>query len=138
MVLGSKFVLLTVLVLFVVCSNVEGGCSWSCSVRCRVMWGRRRCGLSCRLRCSGGWRRKRSIQDQEEEFRLFPNRFKDYDSNKDGVITIKEFAKAVDAKADSEGTKNAFNSADKDGDKKIDCKEFRNAPYLYNHDPTCK
>ena len=69
--------------------------------------------------------------------KLFPNRFSECDLNGDGFLTLKELAKAANVKEHSKATIHAFNLADRNDDGKIDCQEFKVAPYLFEHRPTC-
>ena len=138
MVLKGKLAILTLVVLFAVCvSNVEGyHCRHVYYLRCRVYWtwiGRRvHCYFVVIRRCYG----KRTIQPSKD-VAPFPGRFDDYDINKDGQITLKEFAKATNTKEHSKVTEAAFKEANKNGGDGIDCDEFKAAPFLFNHDPTC-
>ena len=67
----------------------------------------------------------------------FPEKFEDYDHDKNGAITLEEFAQAMSAEEHAKGTERAFHLADENEDGKIDCSEFKNAPYLFEHQPSC-
>ena len=91
--------------------------------------------MRCGVRCTWG---KRSIQDEKSTVTPFPERFLDYDINKDGKITLEELAKATNIKEHSKGTEEAFKEADRNQDGGVDCDEFITAPYLFKHRPTCQ
>ena len=140
MVLGSKLIILTLVVLFAVCSNVEARCSYGCNAYCSWQYDgngwRRVCSLRCGVKCRWG---KRSLtQDEKNRIIPFPERFLDYDINKDGKITLEELAKATNIEEHSVGTEKAFKEADRNQDGGIDCDEFKTAPYLFKHQPTCQ
>ena len=130
MAVGCKVLNLSLVVLFVVCNTVEGGCKYECSLEWVSGEGWK---TVCRVRCTWG---KRSIEDKKVE-KPFPDRFSDYDLNGDGALTLEELAKLTHVQADSKATLEAFHLADKNDDGKIDCEEFKTAPYLFKHRPTC-
>ena len=139
MVLKSKLAILTLVVLFALClSNVEGGCSYVYIRRCYLY---RTWSGQLRIRCYFVWFRrcygKRTIAKDYKDVAPFPERFDVYDTNKDGQITLKELAKATNTKEHSKATKAAFQKANTNGGNGIDCNEFKAAPFLFNHDPTC-
>ena len=130
MAVSCKVIILSLALLFAVCSTVEGGCRYGCYLRCYIGYG---CHVVCGVRCTWG---KRSIDDKKAD-KPFPDRFSDYDLNGDGALTLEELAKLTHVQADSKSTVEAFHLADKNDDGKIDCEEFKAAPYLFKHRPTC-
>ena len=67
----------------------------------------------------------------------FPEKFENYDLDKDDAITLEELAQVINVEEHTKGTERAFHLADENEDGKIDCSEFKNAPYLFDHQPLC-
>ena len=88
------------------------------------------------MKCT--WGKRSLIQDEKNRVIPFPERFLDFDINKDGKITLEELAKATNIEKHSVGTEKAFKEADRNQDGGIDCDEFKTAPYLFKHQPTCQ
>ncbi len=128
---GYTLSVFTVLILCTMYSSVMArGCYLQCGVQCFP------CRYYCRYVCSFG--KRSSIDKGENTVQLpFPDKFENYDLDKSGGITLEELAKAISGEKHTKETVKAFLAADTDGDKKIDCSEFKAAPYLFAHDPTC-
>lgn len=107
------------------------GCRKYCYLRCGWLYCRWRCGF----RCSG--KRGISSEDDVGEGGQLPQKFGVYDVNGDGRITLEELAKVTRVKKNAKGTKIAFGEADRNRDGYIDCEEFKRAPFLFAHRPTC-
>ena len=86
--------------------------------------------------CSSG---KRSFLGQNEDSNEvpLPSTFAKYDQDNDGGITLEEMAKMLSVEKSAKETVNAFRRADRNDDGKIDCDEFKEAPYLFAHRPKC-
>ena len=128
-----KFSLVSMLVLCVMFQHATAGCRFYCGWGCS--W--RGCAFRCYLRCSF-WG-KRSIQgpDGDSNEKPLPSKFGEYDLNKDGDITLEELAEALEVPEHAKGTEIAFRRADRNGDGKLDCEEFQDGPFVFNHRPTC-
>ncbi len=114
-------------------SNVMArGCSWQCGTVCFPGG----CRVQCEYRCT--WGKRSAIEEPQNTVRVpFPDKFENYDLDKSGEITLEELAKAIHVKEHTKETAKAFQLADKDGDGQIDCSEFKTAPYLFEHHPSC-
>ena len=106
-------------------------CRWSC------YWGR--CWFRCYLGycCSGVGKRSIEAPDEGSNEMPLPSSFGEYDLNKDGGVTLEELAKALKVEEHASGTEMAFRRADRNGDGQLNCEEFEEAPFLFNHQPTC-
>ena len=95
------------------------GCSLSCGFRFSMMCFRRR--------------KKRSTEEGADSGGFWvhlPCKFSAWDTDKDGSITLTEFAFAGHTKAKDSNTGIAFKKVDKDGNKKISIEEFDAAPLV--------
>ena len=130
-----KLSLVSMLVLCVMFLHATAGCRLElyCGLRCS----RRGCAFRCYLRCSS--RGKRSIRgpDGDSNEKPLPSKFGEYDLNKDGGVTLEELAEALEVAEHAEGTEIAFRRADRNGDGQLNCEEFQDGPFLFNHRPTC-
>ena len=122
-----KLSIFAILILCAMNSSVMAFCGWSCGLQCFP------CRVVCGVRCSLG---KRSVIEPENQL-PFPDKFQNYDLDKSGGITLRELAEAISVQEHSKETEKAFNLADKNGDGEIDCNEFKAAPYLFEHQPSC-
>ena len=91
----------------------------------------------CGVHCSWGKRSAAIDKPQNTVSLPFPDKFENYDLDGSGGITLEELATAISVEEHSKETLNGFQLADKDGDGQIDCSEFKAAPYLFEHQPSC-
>ena len=112
----------------------------SCWLVCRVICIETKTHIICGRRCGLlGCRRRREIpQNATMQNKPFPEKFENYDRDNNGEISLKELALATSAEQHANGTERAFHLADKDEDGKIVCSEFKNAPFLFDHQPSCQ
>ena len=128
-----KLSLVSMLVLCLMFQHATAGCRLYCGWRCSWLG----CAFRCYLRCF--LRGKRSIQgpDGDSNKIPLPSKFGEYDLNKDGVVTLEELAEVLKVAEHAEGTEIAFRRADRNGDGKLNCEEFQDAPFVFIHRPTC-
>lgn len=128
-----KLALFTILVLCTMYSTVEAH-------HCRIIFIRVCRNGGCRIfviRHCPSHLGKRSLNDKPGKKVPFPDKFDNYDADKNGGITLEELAKTTKVNENAKLTRKAFQKADKDGDGQIDCSEFKAAPYLFAHQPSC-
>ncbi|XP_031561720.1 uncharacterized protein LOC116297600 [Actinia tenebrosa] len=114
-----------------------GGSGSNCRTTCRMVCYRIRvcrpsnpshCPVStkCFRKCTNPCRsvKKRSIPEDKVILQL-PSTFTFYDSDKDGGISLEEFARAIEW--DQEKANEMFELIDTDSDKRIACDEFKKA-----------
>ena len=123
----------TLLILCTMYSNVMARCRWACWRSCYPFYPYG-CRVYCGVRCTWG---KRSVSDEQQNQLPFPNKFENYDLDKNGGITLEELAQAIRVDEHVKETVEAFKRADKNDDGQIDCSEFKHAPYLFEDSPTC-
>ena len=130
-----KFSLVSMLVLCVMFQHATA-CRLCICCRWQHFWGYYyyRCYLCC---CSTYGKRSIEGADENSEEMPLPSTFGEYDLNKDGFVTLDELAKALKVEEHAEGTETAFGKADKNKDGKLNCEEFQDAPFAFNHEPTC-
>ena len=135
MAMKMKLALMALLVLIAMNSESEA-CRRVCYIRIRVYYVYS-CGCYvrvyqryCRWFCWG----KRSIPNTIDGF---PCKFGEYDADKNGGISEDEFATALKMKREGTGLDSSFKTADKNKDGKIDCEEFKKAPFEFQCKPSC-
>ncbi|XP_013384729.1 EF-hand calcium-binding domain-containing protein 1-like [Lingula anatina] len=102
------------------------------------------CGPSCSTVCDlggkvvdwvGGLFGKRDLNEGWVTVRtwesVFPRAFSAYDTNKDGLISHREFVNAISAEVRDLQTLRVFKMADLDGDDHISPAELRAAPFRF-------
>ncbi|CAB4014420.1 EF-hand calcium-binding domain-containing 1-like [Paramuricea clavata] len=126
-----KLSVFTILILCTMYSSVTArGCRYQCGLVCFP------CRVQCSVRCT--WGKRSAIDKPQNTVRVpLPDQFENYDLDKSGGITLEELAEAINVEEHSKETVKAFQLADKDGDGQIDCSEFKAAPYLFAHEPSC-
>ena len=128
-----KLSVFTILILCTMYSSLTArGCRWRCRWVCEPWPCRLTCGLED---CS--WGKRSAAIDKPQLTSPFPDKFENYDLDGSGGITLEELAKAIRVEEHSRETLKGFQLADKDGDGQIDCSEFKAAPYLFEHQPSC-
>ena len=131
-----KLSLVSMLVLCLMFQHATAGYyCWIVCVR-RCFWGH--CWTVCARYCRSYYG-KRSIQGPDENSKEIPvpTSFGEYDLNGDGGVTLDELAKALKVEEHAKGTEIAFQKADRNRDGKLNCEEFQDGPFLFNHRPTC-
>lgn len=78
----------------------------------------------CSVECRNVGKRSQTFQDVGD----FSCNFASYDVKGNGKITYEEF---VESQRMNKGTREAFNSADKNNDEALTCKELRKAPFEF-------
>ncbi|CAH1801042.1 unnamed protein product [Owenia fusiformis] len=91
-------------------------------------FGLRVCAPVCHKVCNIG-RKRRSVVNNEDELPFSSDFFK-YDVNYDDVITLTEFADAIDSTPDE--CIDVFGTTDQNNDGVLDMSEFMNGPFRFS------
>ena len=132
----SSFIKLSLVSMLILCVMFQYATAGRCYIVCAwKQYGSNYLYFCVRV-CPSG---KRSFLGQNEDSNELPlpSTFAKYDQDKDGGVTLEEMAKALNVVKHAKGTEIAFRKADRNGDGKIDCDEFKEAPYLFAHRPKC-
>ena len=99
----------------------------NCSTIC---YGGSSCGYSCNYSCGnvGGRRRRRRSLPKNAVVLILPCKFGAWDMNRDGIVTIEEFAFTGHAKMEDKSTEILFQQIDMDNNGSLSKNELMAAP----------